>query len=205
MEDIINAVQAIGKLDNTVIVYSSDNGFFHGEHRRLHGKRMIYEESIRVPLIIRGPNIPVNETRSQMVSNVDLPATVVDLAQANPGRNLDGRSLVPVLKNASKPWRTALLLQAGNKLSFLPANDSTLYGIYRAIRTKSYVYAEHKLPNFGGFEYEFYDLRVDPYQLRSRHNDIQYDGVIEDLQGKLNMLRTCRGNNCFMTTPETYP
>ena len=205
VEDIVNAVEAIGKLDNTVIVYTSDNGFFHGEHRRLHGKRLIYEESIRVPLIIRGPGIPQDATRSQMVNNVDLPATIVDLAQAIPGRTLDGRSLVSVLQKASQPWRTALLLQAGNKLSFLPFNDSTLYGIYRAVRTSNYVYAEHKLPYFGGFEYEFYDLRIDPYQLRSRHNDFQYDGIIKDLQEKLNLLRTCQGNNCFMTTPEIYP
>ena len=85
-----------------MIVYTFDNGYLFGEHR-LIGKSSAYEESIRVPLLIRGRGIPANETRSQLVNNLDVVATIVDLAGAKPDLTLDGRSLLPLFTDAKAP------------------------------------------------------------------------------------------------------
>ena len=91
MAQIVNQLAAIGKLDQTYIIFTSDNGFFHGEHRVPQGKVLLYEPSIRVPLIIRGPNIPAGQHRSQFVENIDLAPTIVAATGAQPGRVMDGR------------------------------------------------------------------------------------------------------------------
>ena len=91
VEALVGALKSAGKLDDTVIIYTSDNGYLFGEHRMI-GKSAAYEESIRVPLLLRGPDIPANETRSQLVDNLDVVATIVDLARREPSIALDGRS-----------------------------------------------------------------------------------------------------------------
>jgi N-acetylglucosamine-6-sulfatase len=197
VEDIINTLNDEGYLNNTVIIYTSDNGFLYGEHRRIKAKVDLYEESIRVPLMIRGPGIPADLVRDELVNNVDLPATIVELAGVTPGRVLDGRSLVPLLTNQPSSWRTALLIQSsrtGNSL--FDVRD-----IYRGIRTKNLVYAEHETLS-KKTEYEFYDLRVDPFQLESKHLDPLYESVIQNLRNKLQILKSCQGATCWMTSPE---
>ena len=89
---IVNELAATGKLDNTYIIFTSDNGFMHGEHRIQQGKVVLYEPSIRVPLVIRGPGIPAGQHRSQFVANIDLAPTIVQATGAQPGPR-DGRAL----------------------------------------------------------------------------------------------------------------
>ena len=93
---VVDALKRNRQLDNTLIIYTSDNGFFHGEHRIRFGKRNIYEESIRVPLLMRGPGIPAGVTIPDLSINADLAPTIVDVADATPGLVMDGRSLIPV-------------------------------------------------------------------------------------------------------------
>ncbi|MGH2804986.1 MAG: sulfatase family protein, partial [Thermoleophilaceae bacterium] len=93
---IVDALARAGELERTLIVFTSDNGFFHGEHRVPYGKVMVYEPSIRVPLILRGPGVPSGGRRRQLVTNADLAPTIMDAAGAAPaGRVPDGRSLFP--------------------------------------------------------------------------------------------------------------
>ena len=101
VEAVVEALKSAGKFDDTVLVYTSDNGFLFGEHR-LIGKTAAYEESIKVPLAISGPGIARNETRSQLVNTLDLVASIADLADAEPSHELDGRSL------RAAPRQTAL-------------------------------------------------------------------------------------------------
>jgi N-acetylglucosamine-6-sulfatase len=101
VEAIVGALDSTGELENTVIIYTSDNGNIFGDHRMI-GKTSAYEGAIRVPLILRGPGIPENERREQLVNNLDVVATIVELAGATPGVMLDGRSLSP-LKDGSAP------------------------------------------------------------------------------------------------------
>ena len=96
VKKVVDALQAKGELDNTLLIFTSDNGFFHGEHRIPEDKLRIYEESIRVPLQMRGPGIPRGVNVGDLAINADLAPTIVDAANASPGLAMDGRSLIPV-------------------------------------------------------------------------------------------------------------
>jgi arylsulfatase A-like enzyme len=199
VEEVVNALKSSGKYENTVIVYTSDNGFFHGEHRRPGGKVLVYEPSIRVPLVISGPGLPKGEIRDQLVNNLDVTATILDLANALPGRANDGKSLLPVIQNATTTWRTALLVEGMDQ----PGNGS-FYGRFNAVRTLNYKYAEH-----GSFanptstpEQEIYNLFADPYELQSVHNDSKYSNAKSSLQSSFGILKNCAGETCWITTPE---
>ena len=82
-----------------MIIYTSDNGFFHGEHGVRSEKVLPYEPGIRMPLIMRGPGVPVAKRQKQLVANVDLAPTILDIADATPGRVQDGRSLFDLMRD----------------------------------------------------------------------------------------------------------
>jgi N-acetylglucosamine-6-sulfatase len=110
---LINSLKDSGKLRNTYIVFTSDNGHLLGEHRKAQGKWSAYEEDIRVPLIVRGPGVPEGRVRPHMVLNNDLGPTFAQLARVSPPSFVDGRSFVPLLKNSPPPpsnWRSAFLV-----------------------------------------------------------------------------------------------
>ena len=154
VDDLVAAVT--GKLDNTVVIYTSDNGFLFDDHR-LVGKTAAYEGSIKVPLLMRGPDIPEHQTRDQLVSNLDVTATIIDLPGAKPGLRLDGMSLVPLFANADRPWRSALLIESPVNCFDLKTNR------YTGVRTAAKKYVRYE----GGFD-ELFDLASDPYELKNR-------------------------------------
>jgi len=197
IETVVAALGRTRQLDNTVVIFTSDNGFLYGEHR-LIGKRVVYEESIRVPLIMRGPGIPRGDVRTQMVNTLDLVATIVDLAGAMPGVVLDGRSLMPLIQNSAIEWRTALLVQGSNPGS---GPDSPISGRFFAVRTPNYVYAQHKAePDYPfGTEKELYDLAVDPAQRINRAGDPSYGDIVANLHELLTTLKSCSGDSCWVT------
>ena len=111
----------------------------------------LYEESIRVPLVMRGPGIPQGVSVDALVINADLAPTIVDVGEREPGGlTMDGRSLIPVAEHPGIERDRELLIEEPS---------------FKAIRTERYMYAEH---NTG--EKELYDLQNDPYELQSRHN-----------------------------------
>jgi N-acetylglucosamine-6-sulfatase len=194
---IVGKLQEKGLLENTYIVFTSDNGFFNGEHRIPVGKHLFYEEALRVPLVIRGPGVPADETRTQMVNNLDLTATVVQLAGATAGRKPDGRSLVPLFSAADMPWRTAMLVEGAN---VLPLNEDIEYGYYSGIRTFGYKYGEQVNNKEIYVGNEFYDLTADPYEVDSRPDDPNYKAVVDQLKSALADVRNCKGHACWIDT-----
>jgi N-acetylglucosamine-6-sulfatase len=179
---ITNALRADGELENTLIVFTSDNGFFHGEHRMPNEKMLVYEPSIRVPLIMRGPAVPVGAERRQLVTNADLAPTILDVADASPTKPQDGRSLLPLLADPRLEWGRDVLIEG--------AEGFTVRG-FEALRTYRYVYAE-----YGTGERELYDLQRDPHELRSVHDDPDYASVQAELARRLSTLRVCAGGSC---------
>ena len=106
--DLMTTLQRNGQLDNTYVVFTSDNGYHLGQHRMPAGKLTAYDEDIHVPLVVRGPNVPEDRTRDAMVGSVDLAPTFADLAGVKPPQFVDGRSLVPWLGSGAAPgqcWR----------------------------------------------------------------------------------------------------
>jgi N-acetylglucosamine-6-sulfatase len=179
---VVDTLRAEHELDNTLILFTSDNGFFHGEHRVQLGKVLVYEPSIRVPLIMRGPGVPQGERRGQLVTNADLAPTILEAAGATAGKPQDGRSLFPLLDDRGLEWGRDLLIEGAPGIN-QPAFD--------AIRTYRYVYVQH-----ANGERELYDLARDPHQLTSLHNDPAYAGVQAELSLRLGLLSACAGRSC---------
>jgi arylsulfatase A-like enzyme len=177
---IVRALREAGELTNTLIVFTSDNGFFHGEHRVPAGKLLLYEPSIRVPLVMRGPGIPAGLRLTQHVSNIDLAPTIAEAASATPGRAMDGLSLLPLFTDSTASLERDLLVER-------------LTGdfVFAALRTRGYLYAEH-----GNGERELYDFARDRHQLESKHADPAYAAIQADLAARLDRLRTCAAETC---------
>jgi N-acetylglucosamine-6-sulfatase len=156
---LVRTLEQRGVLDSTIIVYASDNGFLWGEHR-LGGKIWPYEESIRVPLVIRVPwQTAWGRTDRHLVLNLDFASTLAELAGVKPGLRQNGRSLVPLLHGKSPPWRRDFLVEYLGE-SMLMDNGAPPF---QAVRTERWLYVEYR----NGWR-ELYDLRKDPYELRNR-------------------------------------
>jgi N-acetylglucosamine-6-sulfatase len=181
VESILGALRSTGEIDNTVILFTSDNGFFHGEHRVPTGKLLPYEPSIRLPLYMRGPGVPERAIRRQLVTNADLAPTILDAADARAGRAQDGRSLFDLLEDPGAQWGRELLLEGG------AAQGLTFTGL----RNYRWKYIEH---NTG--EVELYDLERDPDELVSLHTDPAFAGIRAAMAARLAALRVCAGRSC---------
>jgi N-acetylglucosamine-6-sulfatase len=178
VKKLVDTLRVGGELGNTLIAYTSDNGFFHGEHRVFQGKQRIYEESIRVPLQMRGPGIAPGTRVDELSINADLAPTIVAAANASPGLVMDGQSLISIVQQP----RREVLLEAP---SF---NEDPSF---TAIRSARYKYAEH-----GSGEKELYDLQSDPFELRNRHGHPAYAAVEAQLAARLQELEDCAGPSC---------
>jgi N-acetylglucosamine-6-sulfatase len=190
VQNVISTLQSTGELKNTVLMFTSDNGFFHGQHRVQQGKIRLYEPSIRVPLMISGPGVPKGVHRGQPVGNVDLAPTILDFAHAKAGRLEDGVSLLPIMQRKRDWLGRALDLEA----YFSPdatedPEDPPLN--YQGVRTDRYLYAE-----YGSGEQELYDLRTDPFELQNASGNPAYTAVQGALRGLLASVRNCAGRGC---------
>ncbi len=191
VESVVNKLQATGELDNTVIIFTSDNGLLLGEHRWQAGKVFPYEPSIKVPLIVRGPGIPADANREQLVANVDLTPTILDLADATPGRAQDGRSLLPLLETGDPTavWDRGILIEGHYNYRYEYLLGPRI--VFNGVRTDRYMYAR-----FENGEEELYDLQTDPYELESRHADPAYNSVKLALRDMTQRLLACSGAEC---------
>ena len=143
---IVGTLERTGELANTLIVYTSDNGYMHGEQRVKAGKVWPYEPSTRIPLIMRGPGVPAGLSDPRPVANVDVAPTIVDAADAQARRVLDGRSLFDLMADPGVWWGRDILIENGRGANSVPS--------YRAIRTGRFIYVQHLTTG----EYELYDL-----------------------------------------------
>ncbi|MDQ3103443.1 MAG: sulfatase [Actinomycetota bacterium] len=188
--EIVNALRINGELDDTLVIFTSDNGFLLGEHRIRTGKQYPYEPSIRVPLVVRGPDLPKGEIREQLAANVDLAPTILDYANAEPGVAPDGRSLRRLINDPLlEPGRSIALenwCQVEETACFDP-----LVARYRGVRTNRYAYMEYP-----SGERELYDLVKDPDQLKSRHASTKYDAEERALHLLLERMQACAAAGC---------
>ena len=209
---IHHALEASGFADDTVVIFTSDNGYMNGEHRLPGGKVQPYEEAINVPLLISGRGIPAGLGVQDPVSNVDLAPTILDLANARPpaglARPFDGRSLVPYLAGHGDPQR-AVLIEAKRALRG-PRGGPYVSRSWVGLRSKRYTYVNHfrargvtpelarELPIGSGklTDVELYDERRDPFQLENRAASEAYAPVRRALASGSSELRSCSGRPC---------
>ncbi len=189
VERIVAALAAAGELDDTLFVYTSDNGFFHGEHRVHNGKNRVYEEAIRVPLMIRGPGIEAGVVVDEITVNADLAPTILEAANAQAGVAVDGTSLLPFAEDPRRLRGRELLIEQDASDD---DGDGSANGVfYDAIRNARYTYVE----NASG-ERELYDLDADPFQLDNQIANPAYDAAEAALTARLASLRVCAGESC---------
>ncbi len=158
---IVDALAKKGELDDTVILLTGDNGYFYGEHGLSEERRLAYEESIRLPLLVRYPRlVKAGSKPAQMALTIDLAPTLLELGGVGPENTLDGRSLVPVLRGVAPEWRTSFLVEYWSDAVF----PRILRMGYDAVRTERYKYIRYR--ELQGMD-ELYDLEKDAYELEN--------------------------------------
>ncbi len=178
---LLGTLARTGELDNTLVIFTSDNGFMHGEHRIRAAKVFPYEPSIRVPLLMRGPGVPTGLRYGKQAANIDLAPTILDAADARPGRLQDGTSLLGLAVDPQKRSGREVVLENGRGLRTISR--------YRGLRNDRYVYIRHERTR----ERELYDLRRDRYQLRNLAKVKRFRRVRILMDRRLRKLSGCRG------------
>jgi arylsulfatase A-like enzyme len=198
---IVRALRERDELDQTLLVFTSDNGYMLGQHRNV-GKRLPYEESIRVPLLVRGPGVPAGARTDQMTTATDLTRTIVELAGADPDHPLDGVSMLPDL-TGEELRRGATILQNGadvaddgdSELGEELDDRGWLYRGYRDSRWTYVRYPDPAGPDTPPFE-ELFDRDADPYQLHNLAVDPAYGEVLQRARARAGELADCAGSAC---------
>jgi len=226
VKQILDQLTALGRINNTYVIFTSDNGFFFGQHRLVGGKFLAYEPSTHLPLIIRGPGIEPNTKSGQLVNTPDIAPTILELAGAQADKSIDGTSLVPFAKDPSLRTRRPLLFE-----SFVQTNDveqdgtaatgeSTAAGGSRGklgvkgagkgaegapahasvvAPPKNYYgirLGPYKYIEWPDGEKELYDINTDPYELNNIVRDKNYAPIRAFLHNELVRLEQCSGRTC---------
>lgn len=204
MGRLLAYLEEIGELNNTIIVYTSDQGFMLGEHDYID-KRWMYEESLRVPFLVRYPSLIAPGSRTKaIVNNVDFAPSLLDLVGVDIPSVMQGQSFVPILKGKTPDdWKTATYYRYWMHMTH--HDNPAHYGI----RTEKYkliffyglpLDARGALPHTTQAGWELYDLEKDPHELNNVYEDPAYSALIPDLKRQLDALKTNIGD-----TDDAYP
>jgi arylsulfatase A-like enzyme len=183
---VLDVLERAGTLDDTVILWSSDHGFFLGEHR-FYDKRLMYEPSIRIPLMLRyPPQIAAGTSSKRMALNLDLAPTLLDLAGAPRPAHFQGHSLMPLLADPATAWRSDWLYEYYE----YPGNEQVRP--CRGVRTERYKYIHYfTSPE----EFELYDLGNDRDEMRNLYGDPAHAELTRQLAARLEELRRESGDH----------
>jgi arylsulfatase A-like enzyme len=177
---VLEYLDANGLRDNTVVIYTSDQGFYLGDHG-MYDKRFMYEESLRTPLVVRWPAaIKPARVDEAVVTNCDFAPTFMELAGQKAPADMQGRSLVPLLRGQAPPdWRTSMYYRYYHD----PGHHNT--AAHYGVRTTT-----HKLIHYWRKDqWEMFDLKSDPRELRNLYGDPAQKETVEKLKGELARLK----------------
>lgn len=197
---ILQALWANGQLKNTYVLFTSDNGFFRGQHRLARGKILPYEASARIPLVARGPGIKPGSETSELTANIDIAPTILELTGAQHSREIDGRSLVRFWQDPKRRSRRPIVIESFADESDLEVADRQSrwsaggFLPYRAIRL-----AQYKFVLYENGERELYDLFRDPHERNNRIRAPRYAKLANFLREQLDRYADCAGAACRQT------
>jgi N-acetylglucosamine-6-sulfatase len=223
---IHDTLGTLGRLRNTYIIFTSDNGFFFGEHRLTGGKFIAYEPATHLPLLMRGPGIAPGTASGELVSQVDIAPTILELAGASPDKSIDGRSLVPFMRDPALRTRRPLLFESFVETADVEANGQPGGGEeaptpgpaarpsaakrggasasivappkdYVGIRLGPYKYIE-----WPSGEKELYDINKDPNELNNLIRVPNLFPIRAFLRAQLTELVDCVGRACQKAAPK---
>ena len=183
MGEIIRTLKSLGQLDRTVIVVTSDHGYFYGEHGLDRERRLAYEETARVPLFMRFPGrIEPGSRVEEFTVSIDHLPTLLELAGVDIPDNVQGRSLVPFLEgNPPTDWRESFLIEYYSDIVM----PRLVKMGYKAVRTKKWKYIQYV--DLMGMD-ELYDLESDPYEMRNLISDPKSASALARMKGELSRL-----------------
>ena len=179
---VLATLEEMGELENTVVIYSSDNGYFMGEHTFLD-KRLAYENSMRVPMLIRYPKMIKENTKVKaQCLNIDIAPTILNLAGIDKPDYMQGESMVSLLEGKNeKNWRDAILFEYYVDSYWPYAGPNQI-----AVRTENYKLVDAFLANDID---ELYDLKNDPGEMNNLINDRRYDDIEKELRDEATKLK----------------
>jgi N-acetylglucosamine-6-sulfatase len=194
---IVKRLKRAGEFRNTYFIFTSDNGYMQGEHRLRSSKFLPYENSVRVPTLMSGPGIKRGKARTGAAIDVDLTATVLDMAGARSGRTPDGISLLPAARGRKRLPKRNQPLEATRPLfrfhTPVTAFDLPFYGV----RTNRYKYIHWSFNDESGApQVELYDLKKDPDELKNLAGLPRMAKVKSRLEAVATRLKNCRGAGC---------
>jgi len=212
---LIDTLGFLHRLRNTYVIFTSDNGFFFGEHRLTGGKFLAYEPSTHLPFLIRGPGIRAGTESNELTANIDIAPTILELAGAGADKSIDGRSIVPFLHDPALLTNRPLLFESFVETSDVEANGAITRarrndGASASILTppKDYegiVLGPYKYIAWPDGEKELYDLEKDPYELNNVVRIPNYFPVRNFLHRQLRKLEDCVGRTCREEAPPIPP
>ena len=183
---IVATLDSLGSLDNTLIVFTSDHGYFYGEHGLDQERRLAYEETARIPLLVRYPRVArAGSTPAQLAQTIDVASTILEIAGVRDTVARDGRSLVPVLSGSPTVWRHSILLEYYNDTVF----PRILTMGYKAVRTERYKYIRYT--DLAGMD-ELYDLETDPFEMGNLIDTERGRALLPELTAELERLQRSR-------------
>jgi len=177
---LFDALERSGQLDNTLIIFASDNGVLLGEHGLFMNKRVPYEESLRIPLLMRYPKlIDPGSEREQLVLNIDIAPTLYELAGIIAPIKIHGKSLLPVLLNPEAEHRTDLLAE------YFFEKVTPRHAEWQAVRSDRWKYIHYL--DLEGMD-ELYDLQGDPYEVNNLISSPDHQTTVRKMKKKLKQL-----------------
>ena len=180
--DIFKTLESQKQLDNTLIIFTSDEGYFYGEHGLSVERRLAYEESIRIPLFMRWPKlIKAGSSIDQFALNIDITPTLLEIGGASAPKEIHGRSLVPLLRGEKIPWRDSFLIEYFSDKVFPRVSKMG----YQAVRDERWKYIHYI--DLDGMD-ELYDLKADPYEMNNLAARSQAGKTTVQMQAKLQQL-----------------
>ena len=206
IKNMIQVLKQTGQLDNTYIFFTSDNGYFLGEHRMRQGKILPYEASLRVPMIVRGPGIPSGQVRTDPFTLIDFAPTFLQMSGAQRPASIDGEGMLGVAEHGDQGWNRGILTETGPRYvrdgiaessNFLrKRNGPSVLRFTQGIRTRDYLYTEVAT----GWK-ELYDVRTDPGEQTNLVHRKSEQKVAAALAHELALLRSCKGRDCSRPLP----
>ncbi len=181
---IVETLRESGRLDNTLIIFTSDNGYFYGEHGLTVERRLPYEESVKTPLLMQYPKLVVPGTSiSGLAVSVDLAPTILDIAGVEIPKHIQGCSLAPLLDGKKDEVHDSILIEFYSHENPFPWTASL---DYRIVRKGNYKYI--RWVRFDETKAELYNLDKDPYELNNLMNNADMSSVITDLKNTMKQL-----------------
>ena len=223
VQQVVSTLGAMHRLRNTYIIFTSDNGFFYGEHRLTGGKFLAYEPSTHLPFLMRGPGIKPGTSTGELAANIDIVPTILELAHVEADKSIDGRSLVPYLLDPELRTRRPILFESFVETSDVEENgggpaaapegvaagatgggDSVNARPNEASASIVAPPKDYEGIRLGPYKYiewpdgekELYDINKDPYELNNKARDKNYFPIRAFLHKELERLETCVGRTC---------